>query len=735
MAAISALGQQIRDETRLMRLEHMRELPKRLGIAVCFLLILFSMGSAAVAIATLIALFFIEIVSYLLHRRVSAWRGEPPLWILGTNWLINTVMAAIYMVPALVMATHPDMAIVVLSVVWTCGAFLHIMNAFGKVPLYTSVLVLPVGLSSLAVIKLIAANPVSPAGPWGWVVIGFAFLLYVYLILENLANQTRTNAKLDAALEQSQKRMADLESTRQQLLNAVEALNDGFVYFDADDRLVLANRRYRELYAASAPAIVKGARFEDILRYGLARQQYEDAIGREEDWLKERLDAHFAQRPLRQTLHDGTVLQIMERETADGGRVGLRVDVTEITHAREVAEAASRTKSEFLANMSHEIRTPLNGVLGMCDLLAETKLDQEQKSMLVTIRESGWSLLGLLNDILDLARVEAGKLELELRPFDLETMLARLDSLHGANARAKGITLTVEQAHGTASHRVGDETRLMQILHNLLSNSIKFTEKGAISLRANMQDPQVLQFTLKDTGIGMSGEQINRIYDAFAQAEAGTARRFGGSGLGMTIVRKLVDLMEGEIDIHSAPGAGTRIEIVVTAPIAANDALGAGAMPTTGAEPRPSLSLQGRDVLVADDNATNRKVLAAMLGKLGLNLTFAEDGRQACDRWRERDFDLILLDISMPIMDGIEALGVIRREAEQSGRPEPVAVAATANVMADQVARYISEGFVDVLPKPVRRKDLEEKLTRILDAQSDAPARTAEKIRRVGNMP
>jgi signal transduction histidine kinase len=266
-------------------------------------------------------------------------------------------------------------------------------------------------------------------------------------------------------------------------------------------------------------------------------------------------------------LADGTVLQVMERRTSDGGRVGLRVDVTEITKAREAAEAASRAKSEFLANMSHEIRTPLNGVLGMADLLAETKLDEQQKSMLAVIRTSGWSLLTLLNDILDLSRVEAGKMELEERSFDLQSATDRLETLHGATALAKGISFDIFHSSNGFYHRIGDETRIVQILHNLVGNAIKFTESGSVRVKVRANQPDRLVFEISDTGIGMTQAQVERIFETFEQADASTARRFGGSGLGMTIVRRLVDLMQGEITITSEPGRGTKIMITLRVPV------------------------------------------------------------------------------------------------------------------------------------------------------------------------
>jgi PAS domain S-box-containing protein len=643
--------------------------------------------------------------------------------------------------------------------------------------------------------------------------------------------------KLFQAREQAENAEAETTRTKTRLINAIEALNDGFVMYDAEDRLVLANQRYRELYSDSAPAMVEGNRFEDILRYGLERGQYAAAIGREEEWLHERLAAHRSQQAITQTLSDGTVLQIVEHETSDGGRVGLRVDITDLIRAEErlagiiegaqvgtwewevdtgenrvnsrwaeilgytaeelapvtielwnqllhpedsaavkaelervfagetdnfeyefrmrhksgewvwllsrgrvlqrdlkgaplrlagvhiditdlvrateAAEAASRAKSEFLANMSHEIRTPLNGVLGMSDLLADTYLQADQREMLDTIRNSGWSLLALLNDILDLARVEAGKLELDPAPFELSTLVDELSSLHGATARAKGIRFELYCEHLLEPRRIGDETRIRQILHNLLGNAVKFTATGAVRLKLAALNEKTVLFQISDTGIGISEEQLSRIFQPFEQAESSTVRRFGGSGLGMAIVQRLVDMMGGTVTIESTPGIGTNIELRLELPVEieaqTNTLLTDGA---TGDGASAAEALRGLRVLAADDNATNRKLLSVLMTRLGVDCIFAKDGAEAVALWRQEDFDVVFLDISMPIMDGLEALCQMQQEAVASGAEPPRAYAVTANVMPEQIEAYLAAGFIGILPKPFRRDELCDALLR-----------------------
>ena len=578
------LTDRLREEMDLLRPIDMRDLGKRLSMSGCFLVIIATMGEVSAALICLVAIVVTESLSKYLYRKEMAWPTALPFWLIALHWGLNATISFIYMIPGMVMAGNPDLAIVALSLIWACGVFIHITNAFGRLPYYTGVLMIPVTIATAIIIWSVAGNAVQPAGPNGLALLIFAFVLYAYNIGENLFKQARADTALAAALAESNDRLHALEDIRRQLVNAVEGLNDGFVYFDSEDRLVLANQRFRELYDRCTDIIVPGARIEDILRHGLARQQFVDAIGREEAWFEEQLAVLDAPTTVRQILPDGTVLQVMERRTSDGGRVGLRVDVTEITHAREAAEAANRAKSEFLANMSHEIRTPLNGVLGMADLLAETNLDPQQQSMLSVIRNSGWSLLTLLNDILDLARVESGKMVLEERAFDLQDSILRLEGLHGTTAQGKGITFEILHSAGGQYHRLGDETRIIQILHNLIGNAIKFTECGSVRLKIRANRPERLSFEVVDTGIGMTEEQVRRIFDTFEQADASTARRFGGSGLGMTIVRRLVDLMRGEIEVHSAPGQGTRI--MITLPVAVDETAAASLPKGTEAAPR-----------------------------------------------------------------------------------------------------------------------------------------------------
>lgn len=502
-------------------------------------------------------------------------------------------------------------------------------------------------------------------------------------------------------------------AAREQLITAVESLPDGFVLYDAADRLVIANRRYREIYAESAAAMIPGTRFQDILQYGLDRGQYRDAIGREADWLAERLDRHRNPKGvIEQRLGNGRVLRIFERVTPDGGSVGLRVDVTELYDAREKAEAANRAKAQFLANMSHELRTPLNGILGMADLLAADLTDPGKRALAHSIRDCGETLLAVLNDLLDMSKIDAGRLELEDAPFVPAEVLRRIEALYGLRATEKRLAFHVQVCEAAQRPRRGDAHRVSQILHNLLSNAVKFTEAGQVSVTLRAEGPLVM--TVQDTGIGMTPDEVARIFEDFEQVDRSTTRRFGGTGLGLSILRKLVAMMGGQVVVDSVKGQGTTITVTLPLPLVEAHAPQDHLPP----EDDPVTRLSGKRVLIADDNPINLQILHAYLTRYGLSVTMAENGRQAVDLFRPGAFDLICLDISMPELDGVAALAEIDRIARQAATARPPAVAITANAMQHHVQEYLAAGFDAHLSKPIRRDLTARTLAGLLAARA-----------------
>ncbi|WP_370207653.1 PAS domain S-box protein [Pararhodobacter marinus] len=449
------------------------------------------------------------------------------------------------------------------------------------------------------------------------------------------------------------------------------------------------------------------------------------------------------------------------------GYRGVGSNVTELIATAERAEAASEAKSRFLANMSHELRTPLTGVLGMTDLLGETSLSSQQRDMISVIRDSGEGLLAILNDILDLAKIEAGKMTIENQPFVPRALSDRVKALFEHRAAGAGLTLFTSVGAGCDISRIGDANRMLQILHNLVGNAIKFTRAGSITLTINVHpgDAQMLEIVVEDTGIGMTEEQVAKVFDEFEQAESSTARRFGGTGLGLSITRRLTELMGGDIRLESEIDRGTTVSLRLPAPLESDaDALHSPVivpepaplsppvqahvpsedrkvvgvphpdprhqsrpepakrdemnlrMPV--AEDRANLPLTGMRLLVADDNATNRTILEALLAMQGAEITLAEDGQHACELYQPGAFHAVLLDISMPVVDGIAALNKIRAIEAQTDAPPVPALAVTANAMQHQIDEYFAAGFVGHVPKPFRKDALTETLAKIL---SDAP--------------
>lgn len=391
-------------------------------------------------------------------------------------------------------------------------------------------------------------------------------------------------------------------------------------------------------------------------------------------------------------------------------------DVTDAHEAKIALEASrndavrtTRLKSDFLANMSHEIRTPINGVIGMAEALNTMVSDPEHKAILTRILASGEMLLDIINDILDLSKIEAGKLGLENIGFLPLEVAKRIENLHSIKASEKRLDFSVTTDEGAKLTRMGDPHRITQIVNNLVGNAIKFTDKGEVhvSITCKPRMPVIIEVT--DTGIGMSKSQQSRIFDDFVQADASTTRRFGGTGLGMSIVKRLVNAMSGKIDLDSEPGVGTTVRVML--PLELGDAK----INDTSASSTNRRRFDAR-VLAADDTETNRTVLDALLRINGVKAEIYPSGEEAVERFREGDFDLLLLDISMPGMDGIQTLKAMRDIEQHEGRRQAPAVAVTANAFPHQIASYIDAGFDEHLVKPLRSDALVNCIHRALEA-------------------
>jgi|GEM_PF-2442277 len=532
-----------------------------------------------------------------------------------------------------------------------------------------------------------------------------------HLLLSGQARQTELTLERESAFD-------ELERNRERMALAVRGSADGFWDWDLQRRALYHSPRLRALlghpeeaahfdasdYAAdvhpddlerSAKAlqahIRTGSDYDLQIRFRCANGEYR--------WFRTR---GIAQR------NDGRAVRM----------AGSITDITDLIEARDRANAANRAKSDFLANMSHEIRTPMNGILGMARVLADKDLPDDVNSKLNVIVRSGDTLMHLLDDILDLSKIEAGQFELDSAPFDLEIIGSRVEALYRDNAAKKGLTLEVEVTDRDGLSRHGDPLRLSQIANNLVANAIKFTATGTVRMTlgpaTDAPDDDRVELVVSDTGIGMSDEQCQSVFDKFVQADSSTTRRFGGTGLGLAICKGLTDQMGGTIDVSSVPGQGTTFTVSLPlAPVAADTA--SQRPPDLIAIGGP-LRVDGRParILAAEDNLTNRLVLKAYLDKLAVDLTMVENGAEAVTAFLNEQYDLVLLDIQMPVKNGEDAVTEIRAFERDQGRlPTPV-VALTANVMADQVNRYAMLGFDAHTEKPLSPEGLERTMRRLL---------------------
>jgi PAS domain S-box-containing protein len=396
--------------------------------------------------------------------------------------------------------------------------------------------------------------------------------------------------------------------------------------------------------------------------------------------------------------------------------IGALQDVTErrrteaaMKEAAAAAESANLAKSVFLATMSHEIRTPLNGVLGMAQAMGVDELSPVQKDRLDVIRQSGEALLAILNDVLDLSKIEAGKLNLEAIEFDLGELVRGAQAAFTSLANKKGISFALDVYKADGAY-VGDPTRVRQILYNLISNALKFTETGEVRVTAAYREG-VLRLVVTDTGIGMTPEALSNLFNAFVQADATTTRRYGGTGLGLAITRELAELMGGAVEVSSAVGKGTTFE--VSLPL---ERTGASIAAAPRIEQPAEVSAHGWAIrlLAAEDNPTNQLVLKTLLHQVGIQPVLVANGLQAVEAWEAGDFDVILMDVQMPELDGPGATQIIRRREVGSSRPRTPIIGLTANAMSHQVEEYLAAGMDSVVTKPIDVAKLFEALDKVL---------------------
>ena len=507
-----------------------------------------------------------------------------------------------------------------------------------------------------------------------------------------------------------------LPVTRQDLL---EKMTDAVIVLDEDDRIVDINATARELL---------GTRHEPGQEAREALAAFPELLERMHSASPMRSEVNFGQGIVQRSFDlQISVLQTRRRKRA--GRMLVLRDVTvrkywevELARSKEEAEAATIAKSEFLANMSHEIRTPMNGVLGVTDLLLDTDLDDEQKDLAGTIHSSAAALLEILNDILDSSKIEAGRLDIESVPFDLRDAIESVTALLAFRAQEKGIELIVDHALDLPDRFVGDPTRLRQILTNLTGNAIKFTNEGSVRIEVHVEPDgakNLVMIRVIDSGIGIKPDKLARVFDKFAQADASTTRKFGGTGLGLPIARELARRMGGDVEVSSEFGRGSAFTAslrLATAP----DATRKPKMASRATAPQaPGDASGGVRILLAEDNRVNQLVAKGMLERLGHEVIVAADGREALERLETTRFDLVLMDCQMPEMDGLEATAALRRREPEGERT--LVIALTASAMHGDRERCLTAGMDDYLSKPLTRHALEQALQKWL-AASGRPA-------------
>ncbi|WP_341704178.1 PAS-domain containing protein [Ferrovibrio sp.] len=537
-----------------------------------------------------------------------------------------------------------------------------------------------------------------------------------------------------------------LKQAEQKLRDAIEAIDEGFVLYDSEDRIVMFNQRLVDYYPDMKGFLKPGMTFEEVMRGRVSAGQF-DIEGDVETWIAERIRAHrHPGAVMERHTREGLWLLVQERRTADGGIVSVARDITSLkktqtaleTHIagqqaamrqieqqafqlraladsyaieKERAEEANRAKSEFLAMMSHEIRTPMNGVLGTIGLMLNTDLTPHQAKLLSTARGSAEHLLALINDILDFSKLEAGRITLEDIDFDLPHLVESIISMMNPRAVMKGLRLSASVPAEVPRFLKGDTGRLRQIILNLVGNAIKFTARGDVAIVVDSA-PEAdgrhrITFRVRDTGIGIAADKVDQLFGRFSQADSSIARRFGGTGLGLAISKQLVELMGGRIWVDSVEGEGSTFSFTVT--LATGEAIVETAQPEVAEGPATQRLLR---ILVAEDNQVNQMVIGLMLRQLGHQIDMVNNGQEACEQVQKAPYDLILMDVQMPEMDGLTATRTIRAlPGKVAGIP---IVALTANAMEGDREAYLAAGMDDYAAKPIALPQLIAAMNRAL---------------------
>ena len=525
---------------------------------------------------------------------------------------------------------------------------------------------------------------------------------------------------MGGALSQWQfNRLADareaLARSVQTLDQALAVMPDGFLLCDSDDRVLRWNERYVEMFPWVRDLVRVGIPFQQLATAVTQTRLLEAPPEERRRWLDERLTMHRAgEGEWERDLGNGLVVHVTDRRTKEGGVVSVFHDVTaaerRLAQAKMNAEAANQAKSQFLATMSHEIRTPLNAVLGLNELMLHSSLDSQQRHHTELIGSSGRLLLALINDILDVSRIEAGHMQLTSAPFSVRTAAEGVVASMQERALVKGLALRLEVIPNQDTLIQGDAIRIQQILFNLIGNAVKFTDQGSVHVSIEVEPGAgralTLRLAVSDTGIGIAASAMPTLFDRFTQADSTTMRRYGGSGLGLAITREIVQMMGGTIETTSTPGQGSRFAVALPSRFAdRGEPVPASDEPGQPVPARPPLR-----ILVAEDNDVNQILINAVLTRMGHRVHLVANGLLAVEAVRRGDYDLVLMDLQMPAMDGVEATQAIRALGDV--RAAIPIIAMTANAFEEDRQACLAAGMDDYLSKPIDVEQLARALAR-----------------------
>ncbi len=537
---------------------------------------------------------------------------------------------------------------------------------------------------------------------------------------DEIGAMAHTLALFRDSLRERDRFAAEAEAQRKTIAAAIATISEGFVLYDSNDRIVLFNEQFRAIYPGLADIIKQGTTFGEVLEAVVLRSLVDLGNQSPQDWIAERRARREHSGGFAEYRYGGRYIRISERRIQDGGTVAVYSDITELRQhnleleqARELSEVANRTKSQFLANMSHELRTPLNAIIGYSEILQEDAADGGQEHFITDLKKiegAGRHLLGLINDILDLSKVEAGKMEVFIEEVDIPSLLEEVGAIIRPLVGKSGNTLELHVAPEIGSIRT-DRTKVKQCLLNVLSNASKFTQNGKLTLAIERTERATVQMTISDTGIGMSPEQLGRLFQAFSQADASTTKKFGGTGLGLAITRHFCRLLGGDISATSRAGQGSTFEIVIQDQTAgpprpeATNGLSAESTPNSNDD---SASIT---VLVVDDDAASRDLLTTNLKREGYRTVQARGGDEALELALKLRPDAITLDVLMPKTDGWAVLGALK------ANPELCDIPVIMVTVAPDRGIGLSLGAAEVMTKPVDRAELTALLRHLLSRE------------------